>query len=90
MPRLIVAYLPDWTPEVSELALELVRRQRAGGRDLLLRHPINKKCRCPFGRVEVRLHLVCGTLGGSGADTPQRTPRFWWAATTRALARRLS
>ena len=41
MPRLIVASLPDWTPEVSELALELVRRQRAGGRDLLLRHPIN-------------------------------------------------
>ena len=23
-PRLIVAYLPDWTREVSELALELV------------------------------------------------------------------
>ena len=31
-PRLIVAYFPDWTPGVSELALELVRRQPAGGR----------------------------------------------------------
>ena len=40
-PRLIVAYLPDWTPEVSELTLELVRRQNAGGRDLFLRFPIN-------------------------------------------------
>ena len=40
-PLLIVAYLPDWTPEVSELALELVRRQNAAGRDLLLRFPIN-------------------------------------------------
>ena len=35
-PRLIVAHFPDWTREVSELALEVVRRQRAGGRDLLL------------------------------------------------------
>ena len=30
-PRLIVAYLPDWMPEVSELALELVRKQLAEG-----------------------------------------------------------
>ena len=35
-PGLIVAYLPDWTREVSELALKLVRRQRAGGRDIRL------------------------------------------------------
>ena len=28
-PRLVVTYLPDWTPEVSDLALELVRKQRA-------------------------------------------------------------
>ena len=38
-PRLIVAYLLDWTPGVSELALELVRRQRAGGREIFLRYP---------------------------------------------------
>ena len=66
MPRLIVAYLPDWTPEVSELALELVRRQRAGGRDLLLRHLINTTMPLPLGHVEVGLHLVHGTLGDRG------------------------
>ena len=66
---------------MSELALELVRRQRAGGRDILLRYPINTTMPLPLGHVEAGLHLVYGTLDGRGADTPQRTPRFWWAAT---------
>ena len=35
MPRLIVVHLPDWTPGVSKLVLELVRRQRAEGREIL-------------------------------------------------------
>ena len=44
----------------------------------------------PLGHVEAGLHLVYETLDGRVADTPQRTPRFWWAATTKALAGRLS
>ena len=43
-----------------------------------------------LGHVEAGLHLVYGTLDGRVADAPQQTPRFWWAATTRALAGRLS
>ena len=89
-PRLIVAHFPDWTREVFELALEVVRRQRAGGRDILLRYPINTTMPFSKGHVEAQLHLVCGTLDGRVAGTSQRTPRFWWAATMRALARRLS
>ena len=44
----------------------------------------------PLGHVEAGPHLVYGTLDGRRADIPQRTPRFWWAATTRGLAGRLS
>ena len=51
-PRLFVVYLTDWTPEVSELVLELVRRQRADGRDLLLRCPIHTTIRCPLVTLE--------------------------------------
>ena len=36
------------------------------------------------------LHLVNGTLDGRVADASSRTPRFWWTATTRALADQLS
>ena len=89
-PRWIVACLPDWTPEVSELARELVRKQRAEGRDVLLKYPINTTMPLPLSHVEVGLHLVYGTLDGRVADAPSRTPRFWWAATTKASAGRLS
>ena len=89
-PRLIVANLPDWTPEVSELARELVQRQREEGRDVLLRCPINTTMPLPPSHVEVVLHLVHGTLDGRVADAPSRTPRFCWSATTTALAYRLS
>ena len=88
-PRLIVAYLPDWTPEFSELALELVRRQRAVGREILLRYPLHTSMPLPLGHVTAGLHLVYGTLDGRAADTPQETTRFWWAATTTVLAGRL-
>ena len=44
----------------------------------------------PNGHVEAQLHLVYGTLDGRVAGTSHRTPRFWWAATTRAFAGRLS
>ena len=50
-PRLIVAYLPDWAPEVSELALEVVRRQRAEERNLLLTYPIHTTVPLPLGHV---------------------------------------
>ena len=83
-PRLIVAYLPDWTPEVSELARELVQRQRAEGLD---GYPINTTLPLPLSHVEVELHVVYGTLDGRAADTPQETTR---AATTRASADPLS
>ena len=89
-PRLIVAYLPDWTPEVSELARESFQRQRAEGLDVLLRCPINTSMPLPLSYVELGLHLVCGTLDGRVADAPSRTPRFGWAATTRTLADRFS
>ena len=89
-PRLFVVYLTDWTPEVSELVLELVRRQRADGRDLLLRYPIHTTIPLPLGHTGMGLHMVYGTLEGRRVDTSQRTPRFWWAATTRTLATRLS
>ena len=47
-PRLIVAYLSDWRPGSSELALELVRRQRAG--DVRFSSGIHStpRCRCPL------------------------------------------
>ena len=51
-PRLIVAYLPDWTPGVSELAPELVRRQRAGGREILLRYPLHTSMPLPSSHVD--------------------------------------
>ena len=89
-PRLTVAYLPDWTPEVSELARELVLRHREEGRDVLLRYPINTTMPVPPRHFEVRLHLVYGSLDGRVTDAPSRTPRFWWAATTNTLADRLS
>ena len=89
-PRLIVAYLPDWTPEVSKLARELVLQQREEGRDVLLSCPINTTMPLPPSHVEVGLHLVYGTLDGRVADPSSRTPRFWWAATARALPDRLS
>ena len=38
---------------------------------------------------QLGLHLVYGTLDGRAADASSRTPRFWWAATTMALADRL-
>ena len=63
-PRLIVAYLTDWTPGVSGLALELVRRQRAGGREMLLRCPFHTSMPLPLGHVKAGLHLVYGTLDG--------------------------
>ena len=44
----------------------------------------------PPSHVEAGLHLVHGTLDGRVADTPQKTKRFWWAATTTVLAGRLS
>ena len=88
--RLIVAYLSDWTPEVSGLARELVQRQREEGWDVLLRYPINTTIPLPPSHVEGVLHLVYGTLDGRVADAPSRTPRFWRAATTSALADRLS
>ena len=73
-PRLIVAYLPNWTPEESELALELVRRQHAGGPSSIHSTAHDK----------AGLHLVYGTLGGRNAA------RFWWAATTTHSAGRLT
>ena len=47
-PRLIVAYLSDWTPGASELALKLVRRQRAG--DVRFSSGIHStpRCHCPL------------------------------------------
>ena len=75
---------------MSELARELVQRQREEGRDVLLRYPINTTMPLPTSHVEVGLYLVYGTLDGRVADAPSRTPRFWWAAATRALVDRLS
>ena len=89
-PQLIVGYLPDWPPEVSELARELVLRQREEGRDVLLGYPINTTMPLPPSHLEVALHLVYGTLDGRAADASSRTPRFWWVAITRALVDRLS
>ena len=89
-PRLTVAYLPDWTPEVSELARELVLGHREEGRDVLPRYAINTTMPVPPRHFEVRLHLVYGSLDDRVTDAPSRTPRFWWAATTRTLADRLS
>ena len=85
-----MAYLPDWTPGVSELALELVRRQRAGGREILLRYPLHTSMPLLLDHVKAGLHLVYGTLDGRAANTPQKTTRFWWATTTTVLAGRLS
>ena len=68
----------------------MVRRQRAGGRQILLRYPINTTVPLPPSHVEVGLHLVYGTLDGRVADASSRTPRFWWAATTTVFAGRLS
>ena len=87
---MFAAYLPDWTPELSELALELVRRQRAGGREILLRYPLHTSMPLPFGHVTAGLHLVHGALDGRAADTPQGTTRSWCAAMTAVLAGRLS
>ena len=89
-PRLIVTYLPDWTPGVSELSLELVRRQRAGGREILLNYPLHTSMPLPLGHVKAGLHLVYGTLDGRAADTPQETTRFWLATAMTVLAVRLS
>ena len=86
-PRLIVAYLPDWTPGVSKLALELVRRQ---GREILLRYPLRTSMPLPLGHAKAGLHLVCGTLDGRAADTPRETTGFRWATTTTVLAGRLN
>ena len=61
-PWLTVAYLPDWTPEVSELARELVLRHREEGRDVLVRYPINTTMPVHPRHFEVRLHLVYGSL----------------------------
>ena len=88
-PRLIVAY-PDWTPGVSELALELVRRQRAGGREILLRYPLHTSMPLPSGHVEAGLHLVYGTLDGQTLGTPRGRLLFSWAVATTGLAGRLS
>ena len=46
-PRLLVAYLPDWTPGVSELAQELVRRQQE---DVRFSSGIRftPRCHCPL------------------------------------------
>ena len=49
---------PFWTPAVSELALELVRRQRAGGRDILLRYPLRTSMLWLFGPIKAGLHLT--------------------------------
>ena len=51
-PRLIVANFPGWTPAVSELALELVRRQRAGGREILIRYPLCTSMPLSLGHVK--------------------------------------
>ena len=69
-PRLIVTYLPDWTPEVSDLVVELVRKQRAGGREILLRYPLHTSIPLPLGHVKAGLHLVYGILDGRAAETP--------------------
>ena len=89
-PRLIVANLPDWSPEVSGLTWELVLKQRQEGQDVVLRYPVKTTMPLHPSHVEVGLHLVYETLDGRIADASSRTPRFWWAATSRALADRLS
>ena len=67
-PRLIVANLPDWTPEASEPARELVLRQREGGRDVLLWYSVNTTMPLPPSHLEVGLLLVYGSLDGRAAD----------------------
>ena len=88
--RLIVAYLSDWTPEVSELALELVRRQRTRGREVLIRYPLHTSMPLPLAHNRAEPQLVCGNLDGRAGDTLQGKARFWWVATTTVSAGRLS
>ena len=75
---------------MSELALELVRRQRARGREILLRYPLHTSVPLPLGHVKAGLRLVYGTLDDRAADRLKKTTRCWLATTTTVVAGRLS
>ena len=88
-PRLIVAYLSDWTPGVSQLALELVRRHCAGRPEILLRYPLHTSMPFLLGRVKAGRHLVYGTLDCRAADT-SRNGTFFSGLRRRRSSGRLS
>ena len=68
-PRLIVDYLSYWTPGASELALELVRRQRAG--DVRFSSGIHSTPRCHCPLVTSRRDSIWSTeLWMVGLQTP--------------------
>ena len=73
---------------MSELGLELVRRQRAGGREILLRYPLHTSMPLPSVHVEAGRFTNSGWSGGGHSS--RNDSIFWWAATTTGLAGRLS
>ena len=76
---------------MSELALELVRRQRAAGLEILLTYPLhNLDATTPWSR-HGGIPADLWNSGWTRLQTPlRRTARFWLAATTTVLAGRLN